>query len=322
MTSIGGRLRRRLLGIAPRETSLSYRGFEVPEGPVRERLEAIGRTFTEGYHAALLQTDAALLGATLDEIDAERRGWAYEGAAMGLALIDGLNPWPSHHFERFLAGPADAHAYMAHVGAGWAVARMRGRIDRARRRLDPVLGWLAVDGYGFHEAYFRPRRVVHQQRVPASLRGYERHAFDQGVGRCLWFVHGADDGRIVSCIGDFDAERRADLFSGVGLACAYAGGVDRAAIERLRDAAGEHAAHLAQGAAFAAKARQRAGGPAEHTEIACEVLCGVSAEAAATVSDESAPSSDADDAPPAEPAYERWRRAIHDRFLRRCEVAV
>jgi hypothetical protein len=123
----------------------------------------------------------------------------------------------------------------------------------------------------------------------------------------MWFVCGADVERIGATIGRFSSERRADLWSGVGLACAYAGGVERADVERLRLLAGEHAAPLAQGAAFAAVARQRAGNPAEHTEVACAVLCGCSAARATAVIDE------AQAALPergAEPSYEVLRRRV------------
>jgi len=51
--SIGRRARRFILGIAERETTVARRGFNVPDDAVRERLEEIGRTFVEGYHAAL-----------------------------------------------------------------------------------------------------------------------------------------------------------------------------------------------------------------------------------------------------------------------------
>jgi hypothetical protein len=320
--SIAGRVRLRLLGIAPRETNLSYRGFAATDGPVRDRLELIGRTFVAGYHAALAEPATAPLGQLLDEIEAERRGWAYEGAGMALALIDGLTPWPSRRFEEFLAGPGAPHAYMVHVGVGWAAARLRRSIERVRRRLDPVLGWLAVDGYGFHEAYFRPGRTVRQQAVPGHLHGYACRAFDQGVGRCMWFVYGADAERITEGIAGFAEQRRGDLFSGVGLACAYAGGRDRATIEHLRDLSGPHAPHLAQGAAFAAKARQRAGGAAAHTEIACAALCGLGADEAAAVSDEMATVPAPDEVRAGEPAYERWRTAIRHRFGPQCKVAT
>ena len=122
---------------------------------------------------------------------------------------------------------------MVHVGAGWALAQLRLRVDRALARLDPLLGWLAVNGYGFHHGYFHgPRRwIASESRVGST--GYARRVFDQGLGRSLWFVEGAEVARIAATIARFPASRHADLWSGVGLACAYAGGVAAEAIEDL-----------------------------------------------------------------------------------------
>jgi hypothetical protein len=129
---------------------------------------------------------------------------------------------------------------MAHVGAGWAFARLCRNIGRPLARLDPLLRWLAVDGYGFHEGYFHCHRYIERPTRPARLSGYALRVFDQGLGRSLWFVYGADIARISSAIATFTPERRADLWSGTALACSYAGGVERAAIEALREAAGPY----------------------------------------------------------------------------------
>src|SRR5262245_60127955 len=99
--------------------------------------------------------------------------------------------------------------------------------------MDPLLRWLAVDGYGFHEAYFHHPRRVTLGEGPRRLTGYERRAYDQGLGRGMWFVEGADVGRLSDTIRRFAESRRADLWGGAGLACAYAGGVYDAAIEAL-----------------------------------------------------------------------------------------
>jgi hypothetical protein len=168
-----------------------------------------------------------------------------------------------------------------------------------------------IDGYGFHEGYFFAPRYVKGQAVPERLSGYARRVFDQGLGRSLWFVKGADIARIPATIAAFEPQRHADLWSGVGLACAYAGGRDRAALESLRDAADAYQPGLAQGAAFAAKARERAGNPAAHTELACEVLCSTSATVAAEMTDNALVDLPADDL---EPAYEVWRRRIQAQF--------
>jgi hypothetical protein len=123
----------------------------------------------------------------------------------------------------------------------------------------------------------------------------------------MWFSHGADSERIAAAISAFPMSRQGDLWSGLGLAAAYAGGVDRAVLEELLNQAGNFAPQLAQGAAFAAKARQRASNPVPHTSLACEVFCRMSTDESAAVTDNCLV-----DLPPdgAEPAYQTWRGKI------------
>jgi len=109
--------------------------------------------------------------------------------------------------------------------------------------------------------------------VPDRLHGYALRAFDQGFGRCLWFVEGTDARRIAQTIAGFPPERRGDLWSGVGLASVYAGEVGETELQLLRDSARPFIPQLAQGVAFAAKARQRAGNLKPYHDLACGVLC-------------------------------------------------
>ena len=309
-TTLSGKLLRTLLKISPREVTLARRGFRGGGPGAWRRLERIGECFLHGYHAALEAGAVEDLPPRLDAVGREYLGFAFEGAAMGLVLLDHLLPW-SRRLAGFLDGPGAAHAYMVHVGAGWAIARLRLRVDRAMSHLDPLLRWLAIDGFGFHEGYFHWRRSVRGGRVPPGLVGYARRAFDQGLGRSLWFVEGTDVALIPETVRAFDSARWADLWSGVGLAASYAGGVEPGALSTLRVAAGPYGPALAQGAAFAAKARQRAGTPAAHTDLACQIFCGLVADEAAAVTD-----SALEDLPEAGPipAYEAWRRRIQCRF--------
>lgn len=306
-TSTLGRIRRWTFGIAIEETTVARRGFEVSAPLARERLEQVGRSFVTGYHAALEAGAPETLDGAFDDLPASYRGFAVEGSAMGLALLDLVTPWNRGRVDRLLRGWGDRHAYMIHIGVGWALARLHRSFDRALARMDPLLGWLAVDGYGFHEGYFDWRRSIVGRAVPKALSGYARRAFDQGLGRSLWFVRGTSPDAVAGTIATFPPERRPDLWSGVGLACAYAGGVPRDAVLAVRAAAGELAPHAAQGAAFAAKARLRAQNPAEHTDLACSVLCGMSAAAAAAVTDTALEGLAAE---AGEPAYEVWRGRI------------
>lgn len=325
-----GRFRRMILGTSPREVTFARRGFRAGEPDARRRLERVGACFLHGFHTALMLNDPWDIASELEAVEQEDLGFAYEGAAMAIAMLDHLLPWRIYnesemaatmfdHFlpclERrlsgFINGPGAAHVYMVHVGVGWALARLRLRIEPTLASLHPLLKWLVIDGYGFHEGYFHWRRSVRRGMVPSELTGYARRAFDQGVGRSLWFVDGAAVPLIEQTVRSFHRDRHADLWSGVGLAATYSGAADSQSLAALRDACDSYGPALAQGAAFAAKARQLAGIPADHTEAACEILCGMSANEAAAVTD--AALGDLPGAGPL-PKYEVWRTAIQRHF--------
>ena len=306
-----GALKKLLFGISSDEASFARRGFQTVHAPLQERLESIGRTFVKGYRTALQEGDPNALGAKLNEIELEFRGFAFEGAAMGCALLDYLTPWKSQRLQRLIEGPGENYIHLIHVGAGWAMARLPWRISHRLAHMDPLLGWLAIDGFGFHQGYFRWPIYIEKQRAPNLPVGYPHRVFDQGLGRSLWFVKGADVDRITSTINGFSTERQPDLWSGIGLAAAYAGGVDRSELERLRDRVGMFLPELAQGAAFAAKARQRADNIMPYTEQACQVFCNTSANAAAVLTDAALLNLNAH---ASESAYELWRVRIQENF--------
>ena len=228
---------------------------------------------------------------------------------MGVTLTHFFTPWRDG-VAAFIEGPGSPHIYMLHVGIGWALARLPVPLSFALRRLDPLLRWLAVDGYGFHQGYFHWRRYI-ANCSPPRLRGYAARAFDQGLGRSMWFVLGADVSRVSNGIARFPLHRHGDLWSGVGLAATYAGGIDIANLQSLRAAAGQHSPQLAQGGAFAAKARLRAGNATPYTESASQALCGLSVEDAASVTDAALVGLTSS---PDLPTYEVWRKRIQIRF--------
>jgi hypothetical protein len=300
-----------VFGISAAETSFERRGFRGGSPAMRARLERVGVAFTAGYHAALECDCLDALVPRLQQREAEFRGFAYEGAAMGLALLDHLTPWRRHRVPEFLRGAGDAHVYMVHVGAGWVLARVPGSVGKFIDRFDPLLRWLVLDGYGFHEGFFHWRRYLDGGPVPVRVKGYAARVFDQGLGRCLWFIDGGDVERIPATIARLPAGRHGDLWSGVGLASVYAGEAGDDGLRALREAAGRFQPQLAQGAAFAAKARLRAGNPTPYTDRACAALCGLAAAEAARLTDATLENLPANGP---KPAYEVWRRRIQERF--------
>ena len=309
--SLLGQARKRFLGLSPAEASFARRGFLAREEQARHRLEQVGLSFLSGYHAALEETEFVSLARRLAAVETDLRGFAFEGAAMGLALLDCFTPWRKDRWRTFTERLAKPHIYMMHVGLGWALARLRRCVTPYLAQLDSLLGWLVVDGYGFHEGYFSWPRYVEQRAMPKRLDGYARRVFDQGLGRSIWFVKGADVAAVTSAIDAFPSARHDDLWSGVGLACAYAGGCGRDAMQSLRPAAGGHLPALAQGVAFAAKTRHRAANLNPHTETVCRLICGHSAEAVAAITDAALENLHGQDGLP---AYEVWRRRIQNKF--------
>ena len=173
------------------------------------------------------------------------------------------------------------------------------------------MGWLAIDGYGFHQGYFYWQDHVIKQVIPKNLSAYAVQVFDQGLGRSLCFVLGLDVQRIAATIQLFSEARRADLWSGVGLASAYAGGLNQSEMMELEELSQTYLPDLAQGIAFAAKARLRAGYFPEHTEQICQLVWQQSSVVVAAITDEALVNLPSDGSTP---AYEFWRSRIKNEF--------
>ncbi|WBC14943.1 DUF1702 family protein [Micromonospora sp. WMMA1998] len=275
--------------------------------------EPVARTLVDSFYLAIDNRRQDQLAAKLDAVDPELRGIAYEGAGMGVTLLDSLLPG-STRLPSFLAGPGAPYRCLVLIGAGLVLPRVPRRPERFLARQDPLLRWFVMDGYGFYEGFFSWRRTIEAHGVPRRLHGYARQAFDQGVGRSLWFSTGANVDRIISTINRFEPSRQPDLWSGIGVACAYAAGVmDRVAVSRLFEAAGRHRAHVAVGTAIASVFRAESGHAAPHTDLACEVVWRRDSLQVAAVAEETRLGLDT--GPDAPPLYAQWRRRIEDRWL-------
>jgi hypothetical protein len=308
-------LRRRILTPNVRETKLERRGFYAKDPAARDLLEGVGEHFLMGYAFAAEARSIAEAEDRLEALPLEFRGFAYEGAGMAFGVRDGL-PFGGRWVADFIAGLGERHIYMIYVGVGWALARLpRFRWASATAALtDPVLRWLALDGYGFHQAYFHTDRYVRGQYQdrnfpwpPEGPSWYASRAIDQGIGRATWFVCGADPDRVADQLDAFPQSRRADLYSGAALAATYAGGLSEAELRTFRDRGSAYIPQIAQGSAFAATARIRASLQTPHTFQAAEVLCGTTPLEAARICDECLPLPSAlGDLP----AFELWRQRI------------
>ncbi|MFF0245410.1 DUF1702 family protein [Streptosporangium sandarakinum] len=322
MSTFFGSFRRLLLAPSLADVTFAVRGFPGASSPAAERLEAIPQSVVCGFEWGIDARNQWEVERRLGMIDVELRGFAYEGATMALTVLDAMGGGRGHRTRDLLLGPGRPHIFLTYIGIGFAMARLPRPLwkkvvpDLGETPYHPTMSWLAVDGYGFDRAYFDTRRWVDEQRVPAPYAwegspGYFPRAVDQGIGRALWFIHGARTADVAAAVRRFADGRQADLWSGVGLAATFAGGCGTEDLAAMGEEAGEHRAELALGAVFAVKARDHAGFVPEHTAAATAALTGLSVADAVALADDTAV--DPYGSGPV-PQYEVWRRRIHARF--------
>ncbi|HXV93489.1 MAG TPA: DUF1702 family protein, partial [Pseudonocardia sp.] len=259
----------------------------------------------------------------LDMVEPAVRGFAYEGATMASVVVDAMSGWRRGRTRELLAGPGRPHLFLTYIGIGFAMARLPrtlwGKVvpDLDGMPYHPTMSWLAVDGYGFDLAYFHTERWVDRRQEPEPYPwegspAYFSRAVDQGIGRALWFIHGADVTAVAGAVRSFPRRRQPDLWSGVGLAASFAGGAGRDALGALVRLAGDHRSELALGAVFAAKARTWAGHVPAHTGVACAAFGAMPVQNAVALADDTAVG--ASDGTADRPAYEIWRSRIRGHF--------
>ncbi len=177
--NILGTLLRPFFGVPDELTA--FRGEDQGAGL---RLKTVVDTVTQGCQLTLQHPRFETLVGKLNACDEELLGFAYEGAGVGLVALDCCLP-RGNRVRAFLDGPGSGQYYAVYLGAGMGLARLRRKPEPFLKRLDPVLGQMILDGYGFHEGFFSARYALKEQLVPRHLSPFGRRVFDQGVGRSL-----------------------------------------------------------------------------------------------------------------------------------------
>jgi hypothetical protein len=323
MSAVFGALRKNLLTPSLDDVTFAKRGFPAAATAESRYLESIPQHVILGFEFGIEFGDRPQSLLRLGMVERDFRGFAYEGATMAFTLLDVMPGRRSDRTKRFLDGNAAPHLFVAYIGIGFAMSHLPRVLwskvlpELKDQWFHPRASWLAVDGHGFDQAYFNSKKWIDGQRVPKpySWQGrpeYFVRAFDQGIGRMLWFMHGASPSGVASAISAFASHRHADLWSGIGVAAAYAGAGDPEMFKVLREVSGEYLPELAQGVVFAAKARIHEDLETPHTEVATRVVCDMTLSEASDITDE------ASDLFVGEreslPDYELWRRKVQDRF--------
>ncbi len=312
-----GKVRRFVFGLPLINIENTWKNIPNVETPTRTKLRSSVIAFVTGLNTAIEVAYSKLLIGQLEGLSDNCRGFAYEGAGMGLAIIDysrnkGL-------VAKFLKGEGANYPELIHVGVGCATSLLKKDLEQKMMEADPMQRWWIPDGFGFYSGIYKWEESVEQHMIPNQIKGYAMRGFDRGLGRRMWFGFSGEITAVADAIAKFPEYRQADLWSGIGLASTFAGGVDRETLVKLQELAGNYASYLALGSAMAAKCRYTAGNMVDYTHLACSVLCGMDGSQVGEIVDKIFQELNVDPNEPInveQPIFETMRETVRSQFVK------
>jgi hypothetical protein len=245
---------------------------------VAQKMEAIQGIFQQVQESFSKTETLADLRWLCESYEPEFRSIAYEAVAMCLGLNDlkaedGLVSW-----RAFLESQNHLNDTQVHVGLGWAFAQQSIDPTPFLSGLEQMFRYRVLDGYGYYEGIFRKRKSILSQQKPEWKDEVASGAYDQGLGRSLWYLNHGKVDEAQTMLEKFPAERHADLWRGLGIAVAYVGGCDEKTLGQIFKSADTNKAQLATGAFMALVSRHYAGYVSEGTAFTCRLWCKQSAD--------------------------------------------
>ena len=213
----------------------------------------------------------------LDQTQKEFISVAYEGAAMEIALQDFASGNSTKRLPEFLKR-AKKHTTQIYIGLGWAIAQEKNPSLISTEKIDPRMLFCIWDGCGYFDGIFKQRQTIKGQNRLAYIDQNNYRAYDEGMGRSLWYLAKGDNEKIKEMVKLFSEERHSDLWRGIGIACSYVGGFNESTLVSLKISAGKHAMQLCIGNAMVAESRIQAESPTIDMEIACDFFCNLKTE--------------------------------------------
>ena|GEM_PF-3412374 len=252
---------------------LRYPGMPGQVSPSKRRqfVDNISSIFLDGYDAAM-HTDVERLVKQLESLSYTERSIAGEGALTALASADLRKQNDLAQVNRFseIAGIQESVKFQ---GIGSALSHLRISADVSEQHMSEFWGWQTVEAFGFHEAYFKWPVTIERQHVPDNISGLAARAFDQGVGRAIWFISVAEPNLISTMIDRFAPKRRPDIWSGVGLITGFWGMADERDLKALLRRSRTNYPSLQQGVAFGSWIRYTTKDPKDFAEGASRIIC-------------------------------------------------
>jgi hypothetical protein len=141
-------------------------------------------------------------------VDLEFRSVACEGIAMGLAVKD-FADGTLQRWRELMRVTATEYLPHIHVGLGWAVAKKKLPSLVFLNSIKPLLYAKVFDGHGYYDGTFKQVPSIVNKLRPDYIQQKDFSAYDQGLGRSLWYNHKGDIDKIKEVIDSRGRARRA-----------------------------------------------------------------------------------------------------------------
>jgi hypothetical protein len=129
-----------------------------------------------------------------------------------------------------------------------------------------------LDGYGYYYGLFRGRLVIRSQQIPECISKEVLPYFDAGLGRALWYQSKGDISKITDLLSFFPESRYPALWSGIGLASCFVGGLGSEEIEELKILSSPYNESFKSGVAAAIQSREKSGIPTDSEKLFQAIL--------------------------------------------------
>ena len=241
MNEYSKRLRYRLEGLLMEDLDSKVLG---KSNIVGERISNARKSFVTGYQKAL-KASKKELPTLLNDMTGNSRGFALEGAAMAVTMMDELDKANQDLLATLLSKRQESERMLCAIGIGWASARIRYPIQWfpasifSKQEIQSI-----IDGYGFHQGFFGK----YKPKASADLKytAFEHEAYLNGIGRSIWFTQNGIIENIKEIIVKYPTCDKKALWSGVGTACAFTDNIDQ--VDKLQNSAQRYESYIYEGA--------------------------------------------------------------------------
>lgn len=239
---------------------------------VSERMRQIQSAFLAAKEFALIANQSEQLSDFLSAKSGDFSSVSFEGAAMGLAIRSYNKTKTLSEWNWFIEKYSAVHTSQIYVGLGWAIAELGIDPTPIVSDLNSASRYRVMDGIGYYHGILRRRAAVERQLIPDIVPTSLLPAYDQGLGRSLWYNSGGEIERVLQKIALFPKDRTPAFWRGLGVAITYVGGTPDKQIEAIRGASKSNLAHLKYGALMALLSRKKAGTSCEDSSVIVRCL--------------------------------------------------